>query len=94
MPLWKEEHTLLFQPTLNITVENSIFKKYKELEMAQKITLLLEDSTIEALSYWVYKRKENRCEIIRSLLEKGLTELEEEEKVQKQKSTWTYRGHS
>ena len=62
--------------------------------MAQKITLLLEDSTIDRLAYFAYTTKSNRCEVIRNILEKGLTELEEEEKVQKQKSQWTYRGHS
>ena len=64
--------------------------------MTQKMTLLLDDTTNDRLSYFVYKMKENRCELIRTLVKKGLTELEEEEKnsQKKSQSQWTYRGHS
>lgn len=64
--------------------------------MTQKMTLLLPDSTNDRLVCLAFQRRENRCDTIRMLLEKGLTELEENEKASQKKSQtqWTYRGHS
>lgn len=48
--------------------------------MAQKVTVLLEDETLERLAYYAYKQRENRCEIIRRGIEEWIQELDAKKK--------------